>query len=908
MKSTDWLEIKRVFNAAIELPELERAAFLGDCPTDLRFEVEKLLNACQSAGDFIAEPALVELGLTDLDERDPYIGKQIDSYRIIREIGHGGMGTVYLGNRADDSFDKPVAIKLIKRGMDTTAVLKRFVMERQILAQLQHPNIASLLDGGTTADGLPYFVMEYVDGQPITAFCSSLQTSIPERLELFTKVCEAVSFAHQSLVVHRDIKPSNIVVTADGTPKLLDFGIAKLLHPEWSLDTNEATATMFRLMTPEYASPEQIRGLPITTASDVYSLGVVLYELLSGERPFKIESRLPEEVAQIVLTAEPLKPSEVATRRRGDAETLRKVSPSTDSNDKPEISASPILRVSASQLRGDLDNIVLKALRKEPERRYQSVQEFAGDIRRHLTGLPVTATADTTLYRLKKFVKRHSVGVLAAGLVVATLLVAASVTTWQAAVARRERDKAEHRFKQVRKLANTVLFEYHDAIAKLAGSTPLREKMIKDALEYLDNLAADNNDDASLQAELATAYEKVGDVQGNPYLANLGDQAGALASYNKALAIRAALERSAPGNPEIKYDLASVYEMIGDILWAKGDSSAARENYEQAFAIFNELERNGTTPDVGAVGNIYNRLGQTYQQAGDFDIAKEKYESSLNAIQALLAAEPGSADHRQGIAIALMKIGDVSYQQRKYPEASENYQRSFSILSELVNADPANTDLKRKMSLNLARLAVVEMKAADFSKAIEYGGQAVKIQKDIALVDPGNVQIQFDLADTLTNLGETYGRKGDLSSATVYFNESLALFGKSQSKNPDYAQVRDHSGKTYLAYAGVLLKNGRAAPALDNYRHARELLETPSPNHDSLETLAEVYEGMADALASITKSVGVNDEIRDLYQRSLDALRQAEPTHKLSDESSTRVVSVQAKLKKHLEFAARAVR
>ena len=404
MKFTEWQEIKEVFTVASELPVPKRAAFLDDYRADLRFEVEKLLKASDSAGDFIAEPALVELGLAEEDETDFYVGKQIQSYKIIKEIGHGGMGAVYLGTRADDLYDKPVAIKLIKRGMDTSAVLKRFVMERQILAHLQHPNIASLFDGGTTTDGLPYFVMEYVEGEPIMGFCASHRFSTEERLELFQKVCSAISHAHQNLVVHRDIKPSNILVTEDGTPKLLDFGIAKLLHPEWSLDTSEATATMFRLMTPEYASPEQIRGLPITTASDVYSLGVVLYELLSGERPYKIESRMPEEVARIVLTEEPIKPSECGMRNaeRG----FKKRTSATHENQNLQTDEQNKFRNPQSafrNLKGDLDNIILKAIRKEPGRRYASVQEFSEDIRRHLKGLPVTASPDTFGYRAGKF-------------------------------------------------------------------------------------------------------------------------------------------------------------------------------------------------------------------------------------------------------------------------------------------------------------------------------------------------------------------------------------------------------------------------------------------------------------------------------------------------------------------------
>ena len=249
MKTDEWQKLKEVFNAAIDLPENERESFLEKQDANLREKVAKLINANENANDFIVESAFVDVGLVDEDETDLYIGKQIDDYKILEEIGAGGMGTVYLASRSDESFNKKVAIKLIKRGMDTAAVLKRFVMERKILASLENPNIASLLDGGSTADGLPYLVMEYIEGNPITKFCDSHNLSIEERLALFRKVCAAISYAHQNLVVHRDIKPSNILVTSDGTPKLLDFGIAKLLHPDWSLGANEATATMFRLMT-----------------------------------------------------------------------------------------------------------------------------------------------------------------------------------------------------------------------------------------------------------------------------------------------------------------------------------------------------------------------------------------------------------------------------------------------------------------------------------------------------------------------------------------------------------------------------------------------------------------------------------------------------------------------------------
>jgi serine/threonine protein kinase len=328
-------------------------------------------------------------------------GIPVGPYRLIREIGSGGMGTVFLAVRNDDAFQRRVAIKVLRRGMDTDAIVRRFRHERQILASLQHPYIAGLLDGGSTSDGLPYFAMEYVQGQNISDFCEARTLDTTARLELFRKVCAAVQYAHQNLIIHRDIKPANVLVTSDGTPKLLDFGIAKLVNPEVGGQTLAPTAAGLQLMTPDYASPEQVRGETVTTATDVYSLGVLLYELLTGRRPYELTSRSLADVAHVICHAEPERPSTAVTQPVRGA-----TSPHTDR-----------LR---RRLAGDLDNIALKALSKEPDRRYASVDQFSEDVRRHLAGLPVIARKDTVGYRAAKFVRRNK-GVVAAG--AATLIV-----------------------------------------------------------------------------------------------------------------------------------------------------------------------------------------------------------------------------------------------------------------------------------------------------------------------------------------------------------------------------------------------------------------------------------------------------------------------------------------------------
>lgn len=404
-----WARMKTVFAAVADLPPQERTAILErECGGDeiFRQEVESLLQA-DVAADLFDQPSLrLPHDLLPKEETDPAAGRPVGAYRLIEEIGRGGLGTVYLGERADDAYRKEVAIKLVRRGLDTEDILERFRHERQILAGLDHPYIARLLDGGTTDQDLPYFVMEYIKGEPLTLFCDAKGLSTEDRLKLFCKVCEAVSYAHRHLVIHRDLKPTNILVTEEGVPKLLDFGIAKVLTPEAEALTQTVAAR--RVMTPDYASPEQLQGERITTSSDVYSLGILLYELLTGQRPARLMTGSPGENSPALVEREPNRPS-----------SLQK------------------------SLRGDLDNITLTALRKEPARRYSSVDRFAEDIRRYLNGLPVWARQDTVAYRAQKFISRHQLGVAAALSICLILCGGIAAVLHQDQIARRERDRAQ---------------------------------------------------------------------------------------------------------------------------------------------------------------------------------------------------------------------------------------------------------------------------------------------------------------------------------------------------------------------------------------------------------------------------------------------------------------------------------
>ncbi|HWW63002.1 MAG TPA: serine/threonine-protein kinase, partial [Thermoanaerobaculia bacterium] len=552
----NWERVRELFQAAAYLPMDERVALLDGCDDSaVREEVDSLLSAHDEAGSAFLGKSIWEM--IETDDGAALTGASIGPYRIARALGHGGMGTVFLATRADDEFSQRVAIKLVRGGAAGAALVRRFRQERQILAALEHPNIARLLDGGTTADGLPYLVMEYIDGTPIHDYCRG--RSIAEKLRLFLQLCDGVQYAHRSLVIHRDIKPANVLVTADGVPKLLDFGIAKLTSD--TVPVVDGTVT--RLMTPDYASPEQLLGIRVTTATDVYSLGVLLFELLTEKKPF--EARTAE--------SEPPLPSTIT---------------------KP--------------LRGDLDRIVVMAMDVDPARRYGSVEQFAEDIRRHLSGHPVHARRATFGYRAAKFVRRNRIAVVLAVAMVVVASVAFAATL-------RQKRLAERRFEQVRALARSVVFELHDAIAPLPGSTPARALLVQRALVYLDTLAADAEDNAPLQAELAGAYLKIGDVQGKPYAANLGDTSGAMKSYRKALSIAGAANDRAL--------LAEVHDRIGQVEQRSLHWGAALEHHRTALrlGLRDDLSRARTWVAIGDCLYI-----------GQFGNPQEAYENALNVL------------------------------------------------------------------------------------------------------------------------------------------------------------------------------------------------------------------------------------------------------------------------------------
>ena len=523
MTAERWKRIENLFESALAIAPEERAAFLDrvcDGDTELRREVEAMIVAGRDFGGAI-ESAIAEEATDLADSGGALLGKRIGPWKLTGVLGYGGTGTVYLAARDDQAFHKHAAVKLVKRGMETAQVLKRFRRERQILARLDHPYIARLLDGGSTEDGAPYFIMEYVDGTSITEYCARHELRVADRLRLFLSVCSAVQFAHQNLVVHRDLKPGNIFITKDGTPKLLDFGLAKLTLP----DLEDQTVTVMRMMTPDYASPEQVRGEPVTTATDVYSLGVVLYELLTGRRPFETKTTSWPELERTICHTEPDSPATIV-----------------------------------ADLRGDLENIVLKALRKEPVRRYNSVEQFAEDIRRHLAGLPVQARKDTLRYRTGKFVRRNRWPVAVGALATAGLMLATAIAVVQA-------NRAQRQFEGARSMAMTLLIDVNEKFRVLPGSMEGRKLMVEKGLASLNLMSREAGNDAAILWDLARGYEKIASLQASPDPAepNLFDFQNGLRNYQRALSLTETVERLRGRDKESLLLLARIHVALGGI-------------------------------------------------------------------------------------------------------------------------------------------------------------------------------------------------------------------------------------------------------------------------------------------------------------------------------------------------------
>jgi serine/threonine protein kinase/tetratricopeptide (TPR) repeat protein len=817
MTPEEWQRVRPILESALELDSAHRTAYLDGACADqsLRREVESLIAVHEQASTGLLNSAAPDFFAGDEARFRLPPGKRIGAYEIIEEIAVGGMGAVYRAIRADGQYQQQVALKIVRSELGAELTATRFKNERQILATLNNPNIARILDGGTTAEGMPYFVMELIEGQRIDEYCDTQKLAMNERLGLFLQVCSAVQYAHQRLIIHRDIKPGNILVNAEGVPKLLDFGIAKILESSVATNQPEQTISLVHLLTPEYASPEQVKGESITTASDVYSLGVVLYELLTGRTPYDVPTRTPHEISRAICEAEPEKPSAAVRQKQSAGDGERK--PTDDSVPIAAREESP--EKLSKRLSGDLDNIVLMALRKEPQRRYVSVEQFAQDIRRHLDHLPVLARKDTAAYRASKFITRHKVGVAAATLVAITLLAALGVTLREARIARANEIRAEKRFNDVRKLANSLMFEVHDSIRDLPGATAARKLIIQRAQEYLDSLAQESKSDPALLRELAAAYARLASVQGNVRDANVGDTPKAVQNYRKATELLQASASLEPSNRETRLELAQSYINLGICLSVTGDKHGNKENTQKATGILESLA--ASNPDdkktQATLGDVYARLASNFRADNDPEHALNYCEMALSIYQRLSKFDPTNELYQTQLSFSHKRIAANLIEQSQLPAALEHERAALEIDEAQLTLHPDSTLARYNITFTYSDTGYILAKQGDFVSALNYYRKALEIRTALAVADPQDSKAKEGLANTHNYIGWVLRQKGDLAAALDSYKKGLALREVLSEKDPANEPLRfkvalsqENIGDVYAAMAfraGVAVKD-----------------------------------------------------------------------------------------------------
>jgi serine/threonine-protein kinase len=737
-------ETERLFALALAHEPAERAAVLDRACSDpeLRREIEALLRA-DAAADRFLEPLPVFAP-----------GSRIGPYRLSRQIGEGETSRVYLATRDDGEYHQRVAIKLLRPGIDSQQVLQRFHQERQILASLIHPHIARLLDGGSTPAGQPYLVMEYVDGQPLDAHCELGGLSISRRLELFGAICQAVHFAHRNLVVHRDLKPGNILVDAGGTPKLLDFGIAKLLHPEglgtdWIGVRSERTATVARLMTPLYASPEQVTGKPISTASDVYSLGVILYRLITGRRPYELASTSLHEIERVVCETVPPLPSQALGGSRRE------------------------------RLPRDLDNIVLMAMRKEPERRYASAQELADDLRRCLDRHPVRARPDTVGYRMSSFVRRHTAAVAAAAAIAAVLIGGALVTTrqWQRAVAAQGRAETERRTAQ-QTLAFLVELFKAPGSPEGVGELTAHDVLARGVARLRDEAGQPSDTHAAFQHTLGVVYR------------NLGDYRQAAALLEDAVAARSSA-------PDRELELADSLYQLGGIDGENGHPDRARALLGRALAIRTRL----LGPDDLSVADVLEALS-------DYSGSKVPMEEAQDDLRRAIEIRRRRAGDPAPLSLSMAKLAGLYAVTARHAEAEALVREAIAIRGGARDGRcrPGDGDF-------FDSLALLQYRQAYYADAERYLDAALECSRRV--LGPDHVEV-VDLESTRIPIWREQGRYAEAEDlARQLLPRRRALHG---DRSPAVDNALHH-----LAY--VLYERGKLAEAAQLGTEALDLRE-----------------------------------------------------------------------------------
>ena len=882
-------QIRAVFESVIELPpEDRRDSLTGFRKVDpsLAAEVDLLLAAHQRPAGFMEQPiANLHSPAPCDDVRLDLVTSRIGSYEVIREIGRGGMGTVYEAARIDGSFRKRVAIKVIRATLLTESLQERFRRERQILAGLDHPNIAHILDGGTTEAGRPFFVMEYVAGVRIDLYCRNHRLGVDGRLDLFSRVCDAVQYAHDHLIVHCDLKPGNILVTPEGSVKLLDFGIAKILADPANPQP-AAKAVSALILTPEYASPEQVLGKPITTAADVYLLGVLLYELLTGLHPMHDSGDLPHEVMRAVCERDPMRPSAAVTHavaakaEKGSVRKLRR------------------------QLHGELDDIVMLALQKNPDRRYASVSQFRGDIARYRRGFPVFAEGDRLSYRVQKFLRRNLVSATAVTLVILSLTAGIWVSAGEASRARREqhvadqqrsiaevqrrfaqaqtaaaekardqtavqrtraeqkaeeagqqrsradaeRARAELRLGELRSLVTTLLFDLHDGIRDLAGSAAARRLVLAKAQQYLESLSRESGGDLQLQRELASAYEKTGDLL-HDAIGPGGADAGSLSNYQKAFDLRQAISRQEKASLPAQRDLAFSLSKVGDGQFFNGQTERGLADYQQALGMQETVLRQDLSdPESQKVaGYIQNRRCIVLAASGDAVRAAEACRASIAYLDHVVLSLGNDRLVRRTLASTCAAFGNLLRHLNQVPEALNYLARANALFEGLAAEQPNNVEYRRLIAYTQIYVAQALLAQNDREGAMKTYSKAVASMQTLMSIDPSDSKAPAGLALALTRMATEMNKIGDLANAEKAGAQAIELM-RAVAERPGAGPYE------WNDYANALLKS-----EIESLRQPAKALElalratraTADSNAMFLDTLAWAYFRNGDAPSAI---------------------------------------------------------
>ena len=781
MQTEQWEKIENYFHEALKLTHEQRDSFLrnlsGENP-DLAATVKQLLDSHFESGLFLEHPVFDDI-ISFPDER-------VGSWKIIRQIGKGGMSTVYLAERADGSFSRRVAIKFLHGFAPGQELFNRMRAEQKILASLDHPHICRLLDAGVHSNGRPYFIMEYIDGQSIDKWCEDQNLSIEQRLELFIQVCEAVSYAHQRLIVHRDIKPSNILVDKKGTVKLLDFGIAKIVQ---SNDQDRpVTKTGVDIMTPEYASPEQFQNQPITTATDVYALGQLLYLMLTDTLPYDFEDKSSFEIGKIVTESIPEKPS---------GKVLGVHSATGQSSSFEGLSTRQVAR----KLRGDLDNIILKALRKDHERRYQSAEQLKNDILNYIQDKPVSARRESFAYVSKKFFTRHKTSVIATGFAALMLMGLTLFSVWQADVAESQKEIAEQRAENIRGMANSLIFDLHDSVVNLPGSTPIRESIVAEAVNYLDQLAKTENAENKDLLDLAVAYQKIGDVQGNPTNSNLGRPSDALESYQKGLGFVQTVLNSEPDHIRGRELLATIYEKTADVQGELGNLSKAHASMLNSMEIYKNLSEEFP-------GNRYRQFSYTisliklgdltgnpnFSNLGEREEALRIYQSAEMVLLPIFNDQPDNVDYLKYMGILYERIGAVYESEQYIEEAIWSFEESMKLRQRLLERAPFNTEYLRESAISHEKMADVHKNQNQLKESLYHYTEAHALFTRLADSDPENSLAQRSLAISYIHLGDLFYHPdqpnfNDKSESRKKFDQSMKILTNLNKDNVSDTRV-----------------------------------------------------------------------------------------------------------------------